>query len=219
MKTAFPARRNAPTLELFFTGWGMDARPFARAVQSPRMRGCDFALCYDYSDTDFSLPDVSGYAQVRVRAWSLGVYAAAVALAGTRLPVERAVAVNGTLYPVDDERGIPTAVYDATLRGLEGDAALSVVERFTRRMCGPYLEDFAAQRPARSVDSLRDELAAVRAHAASRRGPLFTAWDLAVLSRRDRIFPIDNMRRAWAGTPIAVLDGPHYLPDLPFAGD
>ena len=219
MKCTMLAQQGASTLAVFFTGWGMDARPFARIGQSAHVRHCDVALCYDYTDMQLPLPACSGYAAVQVWAWSLGVYAASVVLAATNLPITRAVAINGTLFPVDDTRGIPTATYDATLRALTGEAAASVLERFTRRMCGRYYADFTAHMPARSLTSLRDELAAVKAHAATRQSRPYTAWNLAVLSRKDRIFPIANLRRAWADTPRIELNEPHYLPDLPFVGE
>ena len=207
----------SPTLELFFAGWGMDSRPFAWAADSPHTADCDFAVCYDY--TDIQLDKVNqanaqlhGYSKVRVRAWSLGVYAASLVLPDMGCAISTAVAINGTLWPVDDELGIPHAVYDATAANLTAES----LERFNRRMCGAHRAVFEQRRPLRSVDSLRAELLHIRECAADRTRPQFTGWTQAVLSSRDKIFPIANMRRAWSATPQLELDEPHYMPDIPF---
>ena len=207
----------SPTLELFFAGWGMDSRPFAWAADSPHTADCDFAVCYDY--TDIQLDKVNqanaklhGYSKVRVRAWSLGVYAASLVLPDMGCAISTAVAINGTLWPVDDELGIPHAVYDATAANLTAES----LERFNRRMCGAHRPIFEARRPLRTVDSLRAELLHIRECAADRGRAQFTDWTKAVLSSRDRIFPIANMRRAWPATPQVELDEPHYMPDIPF---
>ena len=217
MNIDFLRRSGSPTLELFFAGWGMDSRPFAWAADAPHTADCDFAVCYDY--TDIQLDKVNqanaqlhGYSKVRVRAWSLGVYAASLVLPDMGCAISTAVAINGTLWPVDDELGIPHAVYDATAANLTDES----LERFNRRMCGAHRAVFEQRRPLRSVDSLRAELLHIRECAADRTRPQFTGWTQAVLSSRDKIFPIANMRRAWAATPQLELDEPHYMPDIPF---
>ena len=217
MNIDFLRRSGSPTLELFFAGWGMDSRPFAWAADSPHTADCDFAVCYDY--TDIQLDKVNqanaqlhGYSKVRVRAWSLGVYAASLVLPDMGCAISTAVAINGTLWPVDDELGIPHAVYDATAANLTAES----LERFNRRMCGAHRAVFEQRRPLRSVDSLRAELLHIRECAADRTRPQFTGWTQAVLSRHDKIFPMANMRRAWSATPQLELDEPHYMPDIPF---
>ena len=217
MNIDFLRRCGSPTLELFFAGWGMDSRPFAWAADAPHTADCDFAVCYDY--TDIQLDKVNqanaqlhGYSKVRVRAWSLGVYAASLVLPDMGCAISTAVAINGTLWPVDDELGIPHAVYDATAANLTAES----LERFNRRMCGAHRAVFEQRRPLRSVDSLRAELLHIRECAADRTRPQFTGWTQAVLSSRDKIFPIANMRRAWPATPQLELDEPHYMPDIPF---
>ena len=217
MNIDFLRRSGSPTLELFFAGWGMDSRPFAWAADSPHTADCDFAVCYDYTDIQLDRVNqasakLHGYSEVRVRAWSLGVYAASLVLPDMGCAISTAVAINGTLWPVDDELGIPHAVYDATAANLTAES----LERFNRRMSGAHRPVFEARRPLRTVDSLRAELLNIRECAADRAKPQFTGWTQAVLSSRDKIFPIANMRRAWPATPQLELDEPHYMPDIPF---
>ena len=221
MNIDFLRRSGSPTLELFFAGWGMDSRPFAWAVDSPYTADCDFAVCYDY--TDIQLDKVNqanaqlhGYSKVRVRAWSLGVYAASLVLPGLHCAVGSAIAINGTLTPVDDTLGIPVAVYDATLENLSAES----VDRFNRRMCGAHRAVFEARRSphslARTVDSLLAELRHIKECSAYRDRAQFTGWNMAILGKKDRIFPIANMRKAWSAIPVLELDEPHYMPDIPF---
>ena len=212
MNIDFLRRAQCPTLELFFAGWGMDSRPFVWAADSPHTAHCDFAVCYDYADMTLDADALRSYREVRVRAWSLGVYAASVALPGLQCAVSHAIAINGTLTPVDDTLGIPVAVYDATLENLSAES----VDRFNRRMCGAHRAVFEARRPVRTVDSLLTELRHIRECAARTDRAQFTGWNMAVLSKKDRIFPIANMRKAWSAIPVLELDEPHYMPDIPF---
>ena len=212
MNIDFLRRAQCPTLELFFAGWGMDSHPFVWAADSTHTAHSDFAVCYDYTDMALDMAALRSYSSVRVRAWSLGVYAASLVLPGLGCNVSTAVAINGTLWPVDDDLGIPHAVYDATAANLSAES----LERFNRRMCGAHRAVFEARKPLRSVDSLRAELLHIRECAADRSRPQFTGWTQAVLSSRDKIFPIANMRRAWPATPQLELDEPHYMPDIPF---
>ena len=216
MNIDFLRRKDSPTLELFFAGWGMDSRPFAWAAESPQVADCDFAVCYDYTSLALDGVDWRRYREVRVRAWSLGVYAASLVLPGLSCAVSTAVAINGTLRPVDDEFGIPVAVYEATIEQFSAES----LDRFNRRMCGAHKAVFEARRPLRGVGSLLDELRSIRACAVEGARPQFTAWTRAVLGKKDKIFPVANQRRAWAETPVAQavleLDEPHYMPDIPF---
>lgn len=212
MNIDFLRRAGCPTLELFFAGWSMDSRPFVWAADSPHTAHCDFAVCYDYADMTLDADALCPYSEVRVRAWSLGVYAASLVLPGLQCAVSRAIAINGTLTPVDDTLGIPVEVYDATLENLSAES----VDRFNRRMCGAHRAVFEARRPVRTVDSLLTELRHIRECAARTDRTQFTGWNMAVLSKKDRIFPIANMRKAWSAIPVLELDEPHYMPDIPF---
>lgn len=212
MNIDFLRRAQCPTLELFFAGWGMDSRPFAWAADSPHTAHCDFAVCYDYTDMTLDAEALRPYREVRVRAWSLGVYAASLVLPGLHCAVSSALAINGTLTPVDDTLGIPVAVYDATLENLCAES----VDRFNRRMCGAHRAVFEARKPVRTVDSLLAELRHIRECAAYKDRAQFTGWSMAILSEKDRIFPIANMRKAWSAIPVQELDEPHYMPDIPF---
>ncbi len=196
MQIEYIVREDNTRLLLIFAGWSTDASAFGGLVCS----GYDVAVLSGY--TDLSVPDdFSGYSEIVVMAWSLGVWAASNVLARYRkLPVTLTVAVNGTEAPVSDTEGIPERIYRSTLDGLTAQSLL----KFRRRMGGGDLP-----LPSRSVDELGDELAVVLAAGAA----AGIRWDRAVISDNDMIFPPDNQRRAWQGrADILEMTGAH-VPD------
>ena len=68
----------------------------------------DLLICYDYQDLTLDF-DFSAYQQIRVVAWSMGVWVAERVLQGITL--QSATAVNGTGLPCDDGFGIPYAIF------------------------------------------------------------------------------------------------------------
>ena len=96
---------------LFFAGWGSDENLFAGPVQEE----CDCLLCFDYKDLDFDYSLLEGYREIRVMAWSMGVWVACQTLAGKEYPYGMRLAVNGTPCPIHDTKGIPEAIFQGTL--------------------------------------------------------------------------------------------------------
>ena len=195
-----------PELLLFFTGWGMDARPTAHLATGRY----DVCTCFNYNE--LNAPDAERWQQYRsvtVAAWSMGVWAAEQVLMGLKLPIEQAVAINGTPFPVDDVRGIPAATAQATLDGLTPES----LRRFYRRMFGSgnLLKEMelSDRLPLIDFDERREELARIIA----RRPYPETgfAWNKAIIGAGDAIFPPENMRAAWLGkAEIVEIDAPHY---------
>lgn len=100
-----------PRLLLFFAGWGSDEHLFRRPVAE----GYDYLLCFDYRTLDFDYSLLDGYREIRLLAWSMGVWVAGQILSGRTYPWEMKLAVNGTPFPIDDQRGIAEAVFHGTL--------------------------------------------------------------------------------------------------------
>lgn len=193
-------------LVLLFAGWGMSPRP----LQGVAMPGYDVAVVWDYREmSDGWLEDILDYGEIVVVAWSFGVHAAArFIVAHPQLPVTARIAVNGTRFTADDERGIPRAIFDGTLNGLSERS----VAKFNMRMCGgsAAYKEFAASAPERGVDDLREELRSFDTAPARR-----MLWDKAFVSRGDLIIPPTAQLKAWADEAVEVveIDGPH-LPDF-----
>lgn len=175
-------------LTLFFAGWGMDAVPFR-----PLIGTAPVAVVWNYTDLATPLPlPKSQDAEIRIVAWSMGVWAASQLMQGQS--VREAVAVNGTPWPIDGDRGIPPAVFDATLEGF-GETGLA---RFRRRMCGnaSALREFMETAPRRTVEDLGLELRSLGAAIRSRPAADFV-WTRAIVCTEDRIFPPAGQLRAF----------------------
>lgn len=193
------------TLTLFFAGWGFDPVPFADYTAAH-----DILLCYDYTTLAFDAATLAPYRNIRVVAWSMGVWAASVV--AEKIPrVTTAIAVNGTTTPVNDDTGIPRTLFRKTLDGLSEQNLL----RFYRHICGDSatLARFLEMRPKRDIDDLRAELAAIETRSAQHPGnaEFFTE---AVVCERDMIFPPANQQRTWLCSVRSVSGIAHYPPAL-----
>ena len=210
MKSIWLHQHNRSHLILFFAGWGMDERPFRRLTSE---RSDVLMLC---DHRDLALPvevtrAVGDYERVDAIGWSFGVAVAAIACEWIHDRITRGVAVGGTLWPIDEDRGIPPRVFQRTLEGLSEDN----YERFVRRMCGDAatLDRFNQARPARSLEELREELVAMRDHFTTLQpapsSPLFqSAW----VPTRDRIIPTENQLAAWESLEVrqVPIDAAHF---------
>lgn len=194
-------------LVLFVLGWAADYR----VVEHIGLPGCDVLAVYDYGGgLDGGLDDglaekIAGYGDVRLLAWSFGVWVAERLLAGVELT--RAVALNGTPVPVDALYGIEPRRMAVTLRGLKAGG----MEAFDRRAYGEHFDKLRPVLSPRPQERNIAELeylveASAAGHAASLR------WDKAIVGSEDLIFPPENMVRYW-GSRAEILPLPHY----PFA--
>lgn len=207
-------RKGNGTLILFFNGWGQDAR----AVERLRAEGADVLMLYAYHDGQpFDGSVLRDYAAVDVAAWSMGVWAAARTVDAREWKIRRAVALCGTERPIDDRRGIPRGVFEATLSSLTPRS----LEKFAMRMAGgvaAYRQSPLAAGGSRSFDDVRAELQWWRdteaaLSDASGNGVL---WQKALVGMNDGIFPAQNQLYAWeqSGVRTVQRDCAHY----PFAG-
>ncbi len=208
MKQEFITRHSGNRrLILIFLGWGMtDA--VLNSVE--RLDGYDIMAVWDYRDESFDAEIINSYREIFVFAWSFGVFMAARTLArNSSLPVALKVAINGTLNPVHDTLGIPSAIFHGTLAGLNERS----LAKFYRRMCSDISQfnEFKGNYPERDIDGLKDELTAIERYAADG-SPLDTSWHRVIIAADDRIFPPENMAKAWEHTPRTSKIAGGHLP-------
>ncbi|AUQ50673.1 putative protein in bacteria [Phaeobacter inhibens] len=194
MEVRWLKRKQAGEAIVIFGGWAVGPGVFDHLAGAQ-----DLVFVSDYRSLDVDLPDLSGYDHVTLLAWSFGVAAYAHWQEGRADPFDRKVAVNGTLTPVDETRGIPPAVMAKTAEGLSEQS----FAQFLRRT-------FNAPQPSHAVDidARRAEL-----HAVAARGTAsVVAFDQVWIAGRDRIFPPKNQHRAWADATIRELPAAAHAP-------
>ena len=109
MKFNLISKNDNSKVILFFNGWGQDHSIINHLDRS----SYDIIAFSDYDD-DFTIDEsvLQNYSEINVVAWSMGVWACAKALQNTRLKLKRSIAINGTLRPIDDNKGISDFIKD-----------------------------------------------------------------------------------------------------------
>lgn len=203
----------ADALILCFAGWSAMPELFGHPQCPP---GHALWVAYDYRDLSFG-ESLDGFRTIHLVGWSLGVWVASRLFRPGASRFATATAINGTPLPIDDRYGIPEVIFKGTLDHLDERGK----SRFDRRMCDDRTTFGAYDRlPQRPLDEARDELRAlweaIRSSGSQERERLARAelWDHCLIGRRDRIFPVGNLRAFWQGHGGVVreIDAPH----LPF---
>ncbi len=194
------------SLILIFAGWSTAPSLY----EDVRMTGWDVAVIYDYDNLNLDFSFLDKYSTIWVFAWSLGVRIAAITLPSNKITA--AYAINGTLNPVDNEEGIPVAIYNGTAENLDARN----LKKFRRRMA-PDADTF---RRVFDTDFCEDEIVSLKKQ-------LYLIglldvpntelpWRRAYIGTDDKIFPPANMERCWnkIGVEIVKLPNAHYIPLL-----
>ena len=139
MKTKFYDHQGEHLI-VYFAGWGTPLDAVAHLILPTNH---NLLICYDYQDLTLDF-DFSAYQQIRVVAWSMGVWVAERVLQGITL--QSATAVNGTGLPCDDSFGIPYAIFKGTLENLEENTRSklnveSVVIKYLLNVINNFLHD------------------------------------------------------------------------------
>lgn len=191
MRQHFVRRSGGRKLIVFTLGWGADHR----VVEHILPDGYDAVCLYDYRDAatlgnlplEFSPTD---YDRCHLFAWSFGVWAAERIFEGARFT--RAVAFNGTPYPVHERYGIEPRRMSVTIRGI----VAAGTDAFARRAYGDRygeMKGILFPRPA------GENIAELEALDAASREPYTPSlgWNKAVVGSQDAIFPPHNMEHYW----------------------
>ena len=209
MKIELTYTSDSHRLLLIFAGWGMDPQPFRHLTAN----GYDIAVAFDHRSAECAdiINLLPRYSEICLLAWSFGVAAAAHFLRNQpELPITAKAAVNGTLFPVDDTKGIPRAIFDGTMNGLNE----RTLAKFDRRMCGSAerLSAYNAMHPRRDINELADELKAIDTLPAA--SQMDDTFDIVYIGTSDHIIPTANQQNAWSSHPcVKTIDSPH-LPDF-----
>ena len=190
-------------LLLFFCGWSFDYKPFERLD----CNDYDVLMLYDYNDLSIPI-EILGYEEYFLITWSMGVFVAY--LLKEKLPeFKEKIAINGTPFPVDNEKGIPIKTFDLTLKyvdtGLQG--------KFQRNLFKTE-EDFQKylQNPvAREIPNQASELVSLKKLIDKTDVDYKKYYNRAIISNTDKIIPTRNQHNCWDNVcPVVVLNSGHF---------
>jgi biotin synthesis protein BioG len=206
MQTSWLIKKNHPACILFFAGWGMDPTPFLPLVSQE----CDVLMVYDYRELftphpgDF-LP--AGYEQMILVAWSMGVWVAGFLLAGCSRLFASAVAVNGTLTPVNSTLGINDRDFSAMITNCTPER----LGDFYRSMFDSPADHrlFCRHHPSRTTKGTCLELESLH-RSCLRYGTTADLFTHRLVGSRDRIFPARNQIRSWGRERCTLLKTGHF---------
>lgn len=200
-------RKNSQYCILFMSGWGCDYHPFLSIPSNEY----DVLMCYDYKNTHIpsELEKLFGdYSRVYLVAWSLGVWSSNHLLYHWKDQFFKTLAINGTLYPINDNMGIPPTIFQGTIDNFD----LRGRDKFFMRMCGSRLlfKQFQSNAPQRELTDQKEELISLQQSIVSHPSH-HNLFQRAVIGQEDRIFPPANMKQAWdTEAQVITLEVPHF---------
>lgn len=177
-------RKNNKELIIFFNGWGMDES----VVSHLDCGNYDVLMFYDYNslNTDFNFQQLNEYSKKHLVSWSMGVMTATL----FDINPDSAIAINGTLKPIDNQFGIPERIYDLTIKGFNQKGA----ERFIRSM---FDKEVTTINIKRNLDNQKSELAVLKTYSANSD----FQYSKVYISDNDKIIPTKNQCAYWNKVP------------------
>lgn len=185
--------KNNKKLIVFFNGWGMDEK----VVEHLEFKDYDVLTFYDYRNFEINNFDFTKYEQKYLIAWSMGVYVCNYFYEIFK-NFDKYIAINGTQKPIDDEFGIPKAIYDLT------------IENFNELSCSKFIKKISTKLDpcSRATKELKEELIAIKYLKIKD----FFKFNKSIISNKDRIIPSQNQKNFWK--TFEEIDAPHYIFDL-----
>ena len=171
-------------LIVFFNGWGMDEN----IVNNLSCENYNVLMFYDYNnlDVNFDFSILKEYLEKYLVAWSMGVMIATL----FDLDYKSRIAINGTLKPIDDKYGIPSKIYNLTLKGFSPIGA----QKFIKNM---FKENYDLPKINRDFEGQKTELEALTHYKAN----MNFKYDKVLISSEDKIIPTKNQVKFWNMKP------------------
>lgn len=185
----FHINHDKTRLLIFFAGFYTDPDCFVEFDNNTS----DILFIYDYSDLNFDelyYFDFSPYVEINLIAYSYGVFAANEGYEFLP-PLNKAVAISGTIYPIDENYGINPKIYDLMLNSFNED----VVHNFKMKM--ELNSNGTIKDAKRTVENLKEELINIKNYVQTRKIEMNLPFDAAVLTKKDRIIPYSAQKNFW----------------------
>ena len=189
MKYKWLNKKSNNNLIIFFNGWGMDEN----VVKHLEYDDFDVLMFYDYNtlDTDFIFDNTKEYQKINLISWSMGVMIATYF--ATKLSnLNKSVAINGTLKPIDTDFGIHPKIYDLTIK------------RFNEQSCEKFINSMFSDKNllenienSRELDEQLSELIAIKNYSANSN----FKYNKVLISNDDKIIPTKSQVNFWKTEP------------------
>ena len=176
---------NNQKLIIFFNGWGMDEK----VVTHLDCEDFDLLMFYDYNtlDTDFDFSLLNIYSEKKLIAWSMGVMIGSKYI--NKNTLTQAIAINGTLKPIDTEYGIHPRIYDLTVKGFDENGR----DKFISSM----FEEKRNINCSRDIKNQHSELIALKNYQADSN----FKYNKILISDNDKIIPTKSQTKFWGIEP------------------
>lgn len=194
---------------IFLLGWA--ATPNAVCHITPP--GYDILVCHNHmcEPQPFEAEDFARYRRIYLFAWSFGVWVAEQCCCD--LPLYRAIALNGTPYPVSERWGMRLKVVMRSIQAMARSGGENIFAKGAED--GRYIP--AGPYPDRSAQEKLAELTNLSERAKADSGAYLT-WHKAYIASKDEIFPVARMQDYWnsvgLGTPFESYHYPFHDPEI-----
>lgn len=200
---SFHINHDKTRLLIFFCGFYTDENCFIEFDNN----SSDILFIYDYSDLDFSeleYFDYSPYVEINLIAYSYGVFAANEA-ARFLPPLNNAVAIAGTIYPIDDNYGIKPKIYDLMLNSFNVD----VIKNFKAKMELNSKGEIKAAK--RTVENLKAELTEIKKYVLRNEIKQNLDFEKVIITKKDKIIPYSAQKLFWERqNNVLEIDSGHF---------
>ena len=203
MKCHWLNKENNKNLIVFFAGWSFDSCPFVKTGTD----GYDILIVFDYNNLYVTndLKDFSQYENKTLICWSMGVFCAYL-LKDLFNDFDYKIAINGTTAPVDDKFGIPSKVFELTLK----HAAKGLEEKFYRNIFSAFEDyDLYTTCPVRRTIANRvSELENLYNLIKNTTIDYKKFYDTAIVSDYDKIIPPQNQIASHKKNNVPIITVP-----------
>ena len=209
MQQTWVIKNNSDKLIIFFNGWSLDEN----IVKHLTSDGFDVLMFNDYSDLEIAqevLDIINSYAEVNVIAWSFGVWACGSVINNFK-NLKNAIAINGTLIPIDNSLGIPEKIFNLTLMHLSEE---NYVRFFKNMFAG---EADLGGISTRTIGNKKTELEQIQKLSAEKNcAQNARLFNKIFIGANDKIISSKNQANFWGETNAQIIktEGGHYIFDL-----
>ena len=193
-------------LIIFFSGYGLSFHPFERLDST----AYDVLMVYGYHHPcfpDFILSQAISYKEVTIVGWSMGVYMGALWCQKNEFRPNFALAIAGTLQPLDDEFGIPPKIFRRTAQRWE---SIENQKAFIHNIIiEEYESSFLLENSFRSVKEQQEELLTLIEITSEN---VENPYNCVIIAEWDNIFSKEKVSNFWNKNCVKLLmvDKAHF---------